>query len=132
VFARTKTGGVWDSWNTGFSQKSVLGTVSEAGGLPTGALIERGSNGNGRYVRFADGTQICTHAMPASDAATTNWTYPAFFTAPPTVSAAPVNASFRTCTVLNVTGVSVDFDSWNVAGQRRANTVLLSAAGRWF
>ena len=37
----------------------LLGTVSQAAGVPTGAVIERGSNANGEYVRFADGTQMC-------------------------------------------------------------------------
>lgn len=39
---------------------NLLGIVSQSGGLPTGAVIEQGSNANGRYVRLADGTQICT------------------------------------------------------------------------
>ena len=33
------------------------------GGVPTEAIIERGSNANGEYVRFADGTQICTNRV---------------------------------------------------------------------
>lgn len=41
-----------------FRRGNILGTVSQAGGVPTGAIIERGSNANGAYVRFADGTQI--------------------------------------------------------------------------
>ena len=40
---------------------NLVGTVSQSGGTPTGAVIERGSNSNGEYVRFADGTQICTN-----------------------------------------------------------------------
>lgn len=43
-----------------FRRGNVLGTVTQSGGVPTGAIIERGSNANGEYVRFADGTQICT------------------------------------------------------------------------
>ena len=43
----------------GFAPGNLLGTVSQSGGTPTGAVIERGSNANGEYVRFADGTQIC-------------------------------------------------------------------------
>jgi len=39
---------------------NLVGTVSQSGGVPTGAVVERGSNANGDYVRFADGTQICT------------------------------------------------------------------------
>ena len=38
----------------------ILGTVSQSGGVPTGAIIESGSNANGEYVKFADGTMICT------------------------------------------------------------------------
>lgn len=37
----------------------LLGTVSQSGGLPTGAIIERGSNANGDYVKYADGTMLC-------------------------------------------------------------------------
>ncbi|EPX75423.1 DUF2793 domain-containing protein [Salipiger mucosus] len=39
---------------------NLLGPVSQQAGQPAGAVIERGSNANGDYVRFADGTQICT------------------------------------------------------------------------
>lgn len=38
----------------------AVGTVSQSGGVPTGAIIQRGSNVNGEFVRYADGTQICT------------------------------------------------------------------------
>lgn len=38
----------------------LVGTVSQSGGVPTGAVVERGSNANGDYVRFAAATQICT------------------------------------------------------------------------
>ncbi|RVK16208.1 phage tail protein [Sinorhizobium meliloti] len=37
----------------------MVGAVSQSGGVPFGAIMERGSNANGEYVRFADGTQIC-------------------------------------------------------------------------
>ena len=43
-----------------FKQSNILGTVSESGGVPTGAIIERDSNANGEYVKYADGTMICS------------------------------------------------------------------------
>ncbi|MDA1378672.1 hypothetical protein PCI56_00920 [Plesiomonas shigelloides subsp. oncorhynchi] len=43
-----------------YSQGNIVGSVSQSGGVPTGAIIQRGSNVNGEFVRFADGTQICT------------------------------------------------------------------------
>lgn len=42
-----------------FRRGNILGTVSQSGGVPTGAIIERGSNANGEYIRWADGTQMC-------------------------------------------------------------------------
>lgn len=38
---------------------AIVGTVSQSGGTPTGAILERGSNANGEYLKFADGTLIC-------------------------------------------------------------------------
>lgn len=46
-----------------YSQANILGTVSQSSGSPTGAIIQRGSNANGSYVRYADGTQICWHRV---------------------------------------------------------------------
>lgn len=48
-------------WQQIYDQGNVLGAVSAVAGQPTGALIEQGSNSNGQYLRFADGTQICTN-----------------------------------------------------------------------
>lgn len=37
---------------------AIVGAVSQSGGVPTGAIIERGSNANGEFTKFADGTAI--------------------------------------------------------------------------
>lgn len=42
-----------------YHKGNILGTVSQSGGVPTGAIIERGSNANGEYVKFADGRLEC-------------------------------------------------------------------------
>jgi hypothetical protein len=47
-----------NSGNT-YQKDNVLGAVSQSGGVPTGAIIERGSNANGEFVKYADGTLIC-------------------------------------------------------------------------
>ncbi|EKD22479.1 MAG: hypothetical protein ACD_85C00011G0003, partial [uncultured bacterium] len=54
-------GGVGDfaPWREVYTSGSILGTVSQSAGVPTGAVIEQGSNANGEYCRYADGTQIC-------------------------------------------------------------------------
>lgn len=39
---------------------NMIGQATLDDGAPSGAVIEQGSNANGHYTRFADGTQICT------------------------------------------------------------------------
>lgn len=51
---------IFGPWQIIYNSENLLGTVSQVGGVPTGAIIERGSNSNGEYVKFADGTMICT------------------------------------------------------------------------
>ncbi|WP_050604274.1 hypothetical protein [Ruegeria sp. 6PALISEP08] len=80
----------------GYGPANLLGSVSENSGTPTGAVIERGSNANGEFVRFADGTQICTATLSAVDCTNAEgaffvssaiaWDFPATFTAAPSVS----------------------------------------------
>lgn len=80
----------WSPWTRLLHSENLLGSVSQSGGTPTGAVIERGSNANGEYVRFADGTQICvspdwseevTTAAGAlyRNASPITWTFPASF-----------------------------------------------------
>ncbi|THD76925.1 DUF2793 domain-containing protein [Thalassobius vesicularis] len=52
--------GLTVSGKTAYHRGNLLGGVAQTGGQPTGAVIERGQNANGAYVRFADGTQICS------------------------------------------------------------------------
>lgn len=55
---RSRAGGTWRGWQELYHTGNILGTVSQSSGVPTGAIIERGSNANGEYVKFADGTLI--------------------------------------------------------------------------
>lgn len=66
------------TWQELFQPGNVVGTVAQSGGVPTGAVVESGSNVNGSYVRWADGTQICTNGNAAIT------TDPAAFTGPVT------------------------------------------------
>jgi hypothetical protein len=60
-YTRILISGAWSLWDGKLSRADIVGTVNQSGGVPTGAIIERGSNANGEYTRFADGTQICRH-----------------------------------------------------------------------
>ena len=94
-FVRVKTGGAWQQWHRDFNASDILGTVSQSGGTPTGRLIERGSNANGDYTRWADGTQICQTAVFTFDVTLSagsvfrgvggGVTFPAAFSAKPAI-----------------------------------------------
>lgn len=127
-----------------FRQGNILGTVSQTAGVPTGAIIERGSNANGGYVKFADGTMVCRHTVTtniAIDVANlggfrsggTTWTFPSAFssnaqcTATPTTSGASIGGSIGT----GIT--SVAYSHFAVTSQTATDRILaLLAVGTWF
>lgn len=112
---------------------TILGTVSQSGGLPTGALIERGSNSNGEYARFADGTLICTHGMAASSGGAATWTFPSAFTAAPKVTGAAIATVLSAvCLDAAPSTTAATFSARDKADARRADTCHLHAVGRWF
>lgn len=47
-------------WRELYHTGNVVAPVSQVGGVPTGGLVQPGSNPNGYFVRLADGTQITT------------------------------------------------------------------------
>ena len=135
----------------------LLGTVSESSGVPTGSVIERGSNSNGEYVRFADGTQNCWHNTSGGDittngagtfdspyfGSTITWTFPAAFTANPEVFVSAVPPSGATNFARRTAGVSRGVVNTTTAfsiipyriGADTNNDVFelsLMAVGRWF
>ena len=64
-------------------EAGVVGTVAQTGGVPTGKIIEQGSNANGSYTKFADGTMMCwrkvSHDMDTG--AAQDWLFPVTFAA---------------------------------------------------
>ncbi|TRO73881.1 phage tail protein [Pseudomonas aeruginosa] len=77
-----------------YSRDSILGSVSQSSGVPTGAVIQRGSNANGEFVRIADGTQVCYAAISlqysANNLLSAMWSYPAGFSGAPVVICTPI------------------------------------------
>lgn len=70
-----------------FQRNNILGAVAQSGGVPTGAIIETGSNANGAYVRFASGLQICQYEFIGAPTVATLWvrSTPAEFYDSPTI-----------------------------------------------
>lgn len=125
----------------------ILGTVSQASGVPTGAIIERISNANGYCLKMADGTQICYGSIVGSiyTLSTNNFvgttsgatyfqnhdvTYPAAFARTPRLVASPYSGSAFSCrpTSNNANGATVQSYS-AVTG---ASAFHYVAIGEWF
>lgn len=85
VWFRRSSSGVWSAWVELFHAGNILGTVSQSGGVPTGAIIEMGANSNGRYTKFAGGLLVCEHSISMNASSDVDWTFPAAFSATPLV-----------------------------------------------
>lgn len=144
IWIRRKTASTWSAWTELFSRATILGTVSQASGVPTGAVIEQGSNANGSYTRWADGTQICWNEISVSTAISTalvggfrsstlSWTYPAAFSLEPGVNAIPTDLTAVSCAV-NTHNTTVANISWTAVTSQVAATrsAYCIAVGRWF
>lgn len=141
-YTRAFNGTEWSPWRLNYNQTNILGNVSQSGGVPTGSVIERGSNANGEYVRFADGTQICAVTATAivdvtrasgggfrsgSGAAIT---FPATFAVAPRASGGTTNnAVWNTYGAITTTNAIVFGNS--LSSQTGVSANLL-AFGRWF
>lgn len=132
----------WAAWE--IIELPAVGTVSQSSGVPTGAIMERGSNANGEYIRFADGTQICwlrESALPVAitaasgalyrDTTIAAWTFPAAFSVTP-IPYFSVTSSFiwgvtggASTTVMTRTAMATATFSGSTVGYNLA-------VGRWF
>jgi hypothetical protein len=126
-----------------YSRDNILATVSQTAGVPTGGIIEKGSNANGEFVRYADGTLICwNYALTAQDATaavgslfrTTNtlsWTFPSVFSVAPAVSG-QVDSSARWLSLGSPSTTAVDFRQYAATSQPVTVVNRVIAIGRWY
>ena len=128
----------------------LLGTVAQSGGVPTGSIFETGTGASDYYVKFANGTMICTATISLTataistargslfgTAAALTWTYPAAFSEVPRVSGvfARDDATFVGGVSILLPAVgSATYQPWVSASIGAGNTkeVELTAIGKWF
>lgn len=142
TWSRTYSGtSGWSPWRRHYDNRNIIGTVSQSGGVPTGAIIERGSNANGEYVRFTDGTQICTvDSLATLASGPTTWTFPAAFIypAPPQRHVVTGNISTTLANALRLivggaaNGTSINIHAVDTADAQVVANAHLIAVGRWF
>lgn len=70
----------------GYSPSTVVGTVAQNDGQPSGAVIESGRNAGGEFCRWADGTQMCWQVadlvFDTVERVAYDWTFPVSFVSP--------------------------------------------------
>ncbi|WP_170326668.1 DUF2793 domain-containing protein [Ruegeria arenilitoris] len=127
----------------GYGPGNLLGVVAQSGGSPTGGVIERGSNANGDYVRFADGTQICAVSLTAMDCTNTEgalfasnavvWDFPVAFAVGSTVAVSGSGGATTRFMGLDApTDTQVQFKVLSTAIDATALAPTATAIGRWF
>ena len=133
-----------------YTKANIVGGVSQSGGVPTGAVIETGSNANGEWTKWADGTMICSgFKAPAASGGFSSfggifylgpyaaYTFPqAFVGSPPKVKYGCVSANGSTWAAdggavsgLTTTATYIVF---NASAATTTITPFYTAHGRWF
>jgi phage baseplate assembly protein gpV len=127
-----------------YSRDNILGTVSQSSGVPTGAIIERGSNANGEFVKYADGTQVCytPNRVTVDSSAVARqgvWTFPSpflsatsytaqFYILESSTGTATINTSLSSVNQTNLSA-TVEFV---VSVNNNTSGFTAFAIGRWY
>jgi hypothetical protein len=151
VFRRAT--GVNNGWTDSplFYRGNLLGAVGQSAGVPTGAIIETGTNASGTYTKFADGTMICfrnytdvSHTTSLNAGynvkAMSSIVYPAVFATDPISSHCALlpDGGLSVLRWCGNTGLGVSRSSWNfvaISAAPLSNAKVafsLAALGRWF
>ncbi|MEL6419308.1 MAG: DUF2793 domain-containing protein [Pseudomonadota bacterium] len=134
VWSRGMVGGVWTNWAQSFTSANVVGPVSQVAGVPGGAVIETARNGNGQYVRYADGTQQCFHARSLFTSGAATWVFPAAFVEPPKVFGVAQQTTQALCFANETapTATQARVSMLSSSSNRVGGMIDLMAIGRWY
>ena len=130
-FIRSFGSGEWQQWLVNYTGQNILGTVAETDGKPTGAVIERGSNSNGDYILFADGTLIAWNLLSSTPQ---TWTFPVPITQSsfPRISATPRSGSARVPIVRDVVRESALIEARDLDNNLQDVLMQVVVYGHWF
>lgn len=148
VMNRPKLAEDWGDLHHLVSLQNLVGDVTQTNGAPTGAVIERGANADGSYVRFADGTQICwaDFTLTGADVDTAfaggfrsgdegDVVFPAAFSEDPIVQCVCANALTSDALSMGyngATGLSFKPRIWRATAGVADFAGAYVATGRWF
>ena len=125
---------------------SDLAGIENGNGVDiTGRIVERGSNSDGEYVRFGDGTQICwindmgtiTDDINTATAGGFRnsgrfWDFPVPFSTPPNVQAVSLSAAHLILRCTATTESTTAIQAWRADSATDVNVNhSVKAIGRW-
>ena len=118
------------------TSKDLSGAVNELNGnLST--VVESGSNANGNWIKYADGTLICTaYKGLGSGVEFLESSYPYNFSRAPVVCATPVYSTFQYCFISTAIDHPIEgkyriycaSDTLSIEGDRSVSIIMI---GRW-
>jgi len=119
---------------------AFFGTVSNSG---NGAIMEHGSNANGEFVRYADGTQICLGVQTMTSASNTavgsgfrsdtvTFTFPASFSGDPGRTVASVDAAGSWAVVATSSTTTFGIRTFNFTSAGTPFDIRFVSVGRWY
>ena len=111
----------------GLALLNAAGVPIAASGIP---VVAYGSNSNGSYVRYADGTQVCWHRATIGDGP---WYFPAtFINLPSVLATAEASAGDWSVTQVSGTDPTGAYVRRFQGATIQTGLVNLIAIGRWF
>lgn len=143
------SGNISSSNNLSTTQDGAIGGDLQVGGSITmnGAkIVESGSNANGNWIKWADGTMICYLAQSRTDVAITSaygslflgavpWTFPQVFTATPVVTCSEfiwgTGASWGAAVSPSTSAVTLRVYDVSIRPAGTSTYVQAMAVGRW-
>lgn len=140
--------GTQTTWRKMYGQLNIVGTVGQSNGLPNGAIVERGTNANGEYTRYADGTLECwltNRQITYVDGLTlrSTWNFPSLFSSSTSIdvqvtatgsisSAARIGLLYHDTPAISGVNLYVLTNSISPFTNADFASVSAKAIGRWF
>jgi hypothetical protein len=129
---------VEDAFSTTYMKSNILGEVGfDSGGDPDGGIIDSGNNSFGRWIRFANGTQITFSNVVKSSSGNVTREFPANFISPPRLLCQSVNSPTSSPSTFIAVASTPGTSSYTVnlynfiTGAQVNGSIDVVAIGRW-
>jgi hypothetical protein len=144
IWLGSKNFGTVKPWARVVHNRNALGSVSQDGAIPTGAMFQRGASASGAFERRASGWMDCTRTdLTAASVDTAEgalfrsaditWTFPSAFMADsvPVVHVTASQADVIGFSIVAISNTAVSFRIRSIAAITSSVVLHASATGRW-